>query len=588
MDLKELFFKEFKDKVSVIQKSLTELLENPSSKKSVEEVFRAFHTLKGSSGLVGFENFQKIFHRLEDYLREWKETSVDPVVATRISEVVDYISSKEKDLTEEDMKDIEDILEGRKRVKRQYQSVKFSEDLKSFLEKAMDGLVELESSIISGDKASVSYNLMSLKSLFFDFYEKIVYISMQEIVEGFDRYVLMDATELGKKAKLILEIDSHARVTRKHAGVLRDSLIHLIRNAVVHGIELPEERKENGKNETGTVIVKAWIDSETLHVIVEDDGKGIDADKILEKAKNMSIEEMDPSKIIFMSQFSTLDEVSSKGGRGVGLNAVKSAIETMNGEIEVSSQKGRGTKFHIRLPVERYLKKILVVKRGEKIFGINLTDVEEVISNPEVFELNGKIYVNVGNKNYVVKDFNTEEFKKAIITKNSVIAIDEVIGIRETTVKSSFVEISSIKGFAFGLYRHPLPIVDPSTMPLKGKENVIRKRVLIVDDSPLTRVVLKRAVEKLGYETIEGSSFEEGKRLIEKEKLDFALLDINLPDGNGIDLLKIVKSKNKDVKVAMLTAEDYDVYYPKAKEYGADEFIQKGQAIESLIRFLED
>ncbi len=588
MDLKDLFFKEFKDKISVIQKGLTKLLEDPSDGKAVEEVFRAFHTLKGSSGLVGFNNFQKVFHRLEDYLRRWKNTPADPTITTRISEVVDFISSKEMDLTEEDIKDIEDILEGKKKVKRESQTIKFSEDLKSFLERAMDNLVELESSIISQDRTAISSNLRSLKKLFFDFYEKIIYIPIEEIVEGFDRYVLMDATELGKKAKLILKIDSQARVTRKHAEVLRDSLIHLVRNAVVHGIEHPDERKNKGKDETGKVIVRAWIDSDVLNVVVEDDGKGIDVDKVVEKAKSIGMTETDPFKVIFMPQFSTLDKASSKGGRGVGLDVVKSAIESMGGEIEVTSVKGKGTKFHIKLPVGRYLKKVLVVRRGEKMFGINLSDVEEVISNPEIFELEGKTYVNIEDKNYIVKDFNTNEFRKAIVAKDSAVAIDEIIGIREASVKSSLMDIPFIKGFAFGLYRYPVPIVDPSTMPTKGKESIKRKRVLIVDDSPLTRIVLKRTVEKLGYEAIEGSSFEEGKQLIEKKTFDFALLDINLPDGSGIDLLKLVKSKDRNIKVAMITAEDYDVYYPKAKEYGADEFIQKGEAIESLIRFLEE
>jgi len=588
MDLKELFFEEFKEKVPIIQKGLTKLLEDPSDGKAVEEVFRAFHTLKGSSGLVGFNNFQKVFHKLEDYLRKWKSIPADPVITTRISEVVDFISSKEIDLTEEDLKDINDILEGKKKVERRSQTIKFSEDLKGFLERAMDNLIELESSIISQDEASISSSLRSLKNLFFSFYEKIIYIPIKEVVEGFDRYVLMDAAELGKKAKLVLKIESQARITRKHAEILRDSLIHLIRNAVVHGIEPPEERRSNGKDETGKVIVRAWIDSDVLNVVVEDDGKGIDIDKVMEKAKKLGMTETDPFKVIFMPQFSTFDEASSKSGRGVGLDVVKTAIESMGGKIEVTSQKGKGTKFHIKLPVGRYLKKVLVVRRGEKVFGINLPDVEEVISNPEVFEIEGKTYVNIEGKDYVVKDFNTEEFKKVIVAKDSALAIDEIVGIRETSIKSSLMDIPFIKGFAFGLYRYPVPIVDPSTMPIKGKKDIERKRVLIVDDSPLTRVVLKRTVERLGYETIEGSSFEEGKKLIENEKFDFALLDINLPDGNGIDLLKLVKTKDKNIKAAMITTEDYNVYYPKAKEYGVDAFIQKGEAIESLIRFLEE
>ncbi len=490
MNLHKLFSKELKGKMKEAQKLLVNIMEDPHRSAPVDALFRIFHTLKGSSSVVGFRNFQKIFHELEDIVKAWRGTGADPKIAARMSEILDLISNKTADITENDIEAIHEILRGRSAV-REEKSYEYSAEYKSLLEEMMDYTVEIESALKSEKLEMVELILKSLKKKLFTLYESMEYVPMENIVEGLDKFVIRDATELNKKAKLNIRVEG-AKVQRADAQTLRDCLIQMVRNAVVHGIEEPETRKKLGKNEVGTVTIEARIEGNHLILIIEDDGEGLDIEKIKAKASQLGITETDPFEVIFYPEFSTLDSTNVKGGRGIGLDAVKNFVELKEGEIRVESEMGRFTRFIIKLPLEKYLKKLLVVRRGKAIFGIELNDVSHITHEFEVFTDKNDIFVDDGSGAYNLKDISDNSFEIVAVAKGVAIAIDEILGIRETSIRKLSVSIPGIKGVAMGIEEFPIPIISPTELPLGKRKDKTVKKVLVVDDSPLTRLVVKK------------------------------------------------------------------------------------------------
>ncbi|OGP62380.1 MAG: hypothetical protein A2169_10930, partial [Deltaproteobacteria bacterium RBG_13_47_9] len=168
-----------------------------------------------------------------------------------------------------------------------------------------------------------------------------------------------------------IPVGEDTEIDRTMVDLINDPLIHLVRNAVDHGIELPEERESNGKPSTGTLLLKAYHSGGNVVVEISDDGKGLDRDKIIQKAiekgiiesgKGMSDSEV--HSLIFQPGFSTADKVTDLSGRGVGLDVVKEAIETLRGRVDISSEYGKGCTFSIRLPLTMAITDGMLVKVG--------------------------------------------------------------------------------------------------------------------------------------------------------------------------------------------------------------------------------
>lgn len=217
---------------------------------------------------------------------------------------------------------------------------------------------------------------------------KVRMVPIERVFNRFPRMVRDLSKELKKNVSLQMSGDE-TEVDRTVIDEIGDPLIHLIRNSIDHGIEHPEERKKLGKNETGTVILKAYPDGNNVVVEVEDDGSGINFEKIKKKAvekdlingKNadtMSKEEA--IELLFKPGFSTSDVISDVSGRGVGLDVVKSKIESIGGSIEVETKEGKGTKFIIRIPLTLAIIQALLVKVKEEMFAIPLSSISEIIN----------------------------------------------------------------------------------------------------------------------------------------------------------------------------------------------------------------
>ena len=278
--------------------------------------------------------------------------------------------------------------------------VQIGQDIKALYDGVRSGSIELH----SNSSAQKKKNIRTFKTLK-DHFDEITQVlgrltnQMQEgtmrirmmpislIVNRFPRMVHDLSRQAGKDVDVRI-YGAETELDKTVIDMLGDPLIHIIRNAIDHGIEMPEMREALGKSRCGMITIAAYHEGNQVIIEIEDDGKGIDAQRVTQKAlqqhlitpqeaENLPQHEM--LLLIFRGGFSTVDTVSSLSGRGVGLNVVKRYLEKMSGAIELESTPGRGCKFIMRLPLTLAIIPALMVRVKTEIFAIPLTCVEEAI-----------------------------------------------------------------------------------------------------------------------------------------------------------------------------------------------------------------
>lgn len=297
---------------------------------------------------------------------------------------------------------------------------------------------------------------------------KVRMVPIERVFNRFPRLVRDLSKELGKEIALEMS-GEETEVDRTVIDEIGDPLIHLIRNSIDHGIELPADRLKNGKDEKGTVVLKSYPDGNNVVIEVEDDGKGLDhnviRNKAIEKgildekeAESLSVE--DSISLLFEAGFSTSETISDVSGRGVGLDVVKSKIEAINGNIEVVSSKGKGTKFIIRIPLTLAIIQALLIKLSHEIYAIPLSSITEIINisqsqirdvqGQEVVLYRGMTLPIIRLKN--VLDISDDDEKEDLIVvvikkgdKQAGLIVDNLIGQQEIVIKSLGKYLSGVK-----------------------------------------------------------------------------------------------------------------------------------------------
>jgi len=296
-------------------------------------------------------------------------------------------------------------------------------------------------------------------------------VKVERVFSKFPRMVRDLAKKLGKKVDLIMEgLDTE--LDRTVLDEISDPLIHLIRNAIDHGIEPPEERKNAGKDEIGKIKLSAWREKNNIIIEIEDDGRGFDLVKIKQKAvekglitqneaESMSEEEI--KMLIFAPGFSTRDEVSEISGRGVGMDVVKTTVEKLGGTIKIFSEKGKGTKIRIQLPPTVAIIKSLLINVGNETYAIPISSVVEAlyVTDENLKFVHGSPFLLVRGKlipAFYLRDlFGTNGMKREekevgiIVEKEGekyALIADSISEQQEIVIKPLTGFLSKIKGFS--------------------------------------------------------------------------------------------------------------------------------------------
>lgn len=269
-------------------------------------------------------------------------------------------------------------------------------------------LATLKASMGEGDVAKAVANLDVVTA---DLQMAVMKTRMQPIKKVFGRFprVVRDlARSLNKEVNLELQ-GEETDLDKNLVEALADPLVHLVRNAVDHGIESPEERLAAGKARAGTVILAAEQEGDHILLSIEDDGRGMDPEVLRRKAVEKGLmdaesaarlDEKDCYNLIFHAGFSTKTEISDISGRGVGMDVVKTRIAQLNGSIEIDSKKGRGSRLSIRVPLTLAIMPTLMVVLGNQPFALPLASVSEIfdLDHQRTNVVDGQLTVRVRNK----------------------------------------------------------------------------------------------------------------------------------------------------------------------------------------------
>jgi len=393
-------------------------------------------------------------------------------------------------------------LEKNDEVMRKERKVEFVRVNITQLDKIMNLVGELVINKGRLSQISSDYNIPELKEavaimdkIISNLQDEVMQMRMEKIERVFSKFPRMVrdlSRKLGKKIELIMKgLDTE--LDRTVLDQMNDPLIHIVRNCVDHGIETPEERKALGKDEVGRIKILAYRDRNNIIIEIEDDGRGLDLEKIKRKAlekglvteeKLESMSEEEIKMLIFAPGFSTKDSATEISGRGVGMDVVKTTVEKLGGSINLSSEKNKGMKIRIQLPPTVAITKSLLIKVGGETYAIPISNVVEAlyVSSETLKNIHGTDFMLVRGK--LVPAFRlreifgvngeTPEKEVAIVVERGnekfALIADAITDQQEIVIKPLYGYLAKIKGFngvtILGDGR-VVPILDVSTL-IKG------------------------------------------------------------------------------------------------------------------------
>lgn len=460
-EYREIFLAEALESYTEINRLLTVLEKNVNDSKTVQALFRLTHTLKGNATGMGYDKIAELAHVMEDLFGEVRENRIQLgseifssvfKAADTLGELIDAIKNPKEVKYRGIKTKLEVLIKNAKGVTVEpatsmghepmetmaataapveadddsaadSSNVTFS-DLVQVPVKKLDNLLNLVSElvierdrIIANSARTHSANEFSrLNRISSDLQYSVMDVRLVQVgflFNKFHRIVRDAANKEGKRVQLRLE-GTETEIDRNILQVISDSLIHLIRNSVGHGIEKPDQRKAKGKPEEGLVTLSATSESDTVMIKIKDDGSGIDPQRIKQKAIEKGIitaqdaahmSDRDLIKLIFEPGFSTMDHVTAISGRGVGMDVVKKALDSIGGTIQVDSMIGEGSIFTLSLPSSMAVKSTLLFDLENQTYAIPLSYTESVISiyKSDIHKAaNGLITVHLGNSIHIV------------------------------------------------------------------------------------------------------------------------------------------------------------------------------------------
>ncbi len=442
-------------------------------------------------------------------------------------------------------------------------------------------------------------------------------------VHGLHRMVRDVARQLGKKVKL--EINGLAtQVDRDVLEKIEAPLNHILRNAIDHGVEHPDERIKSGKNEQAVIRLTASHCDGMLSISVEDDGRGIDIERLRRKIVEKGLAKEDFAarlrddellEFMFLPNFSTRDEVTEISGRGVGLDVVLDVLQKMRGSVKVKTELGMGTRFNMQVPVTLSVVSALIVEIAHEPYAFPMVRIKGAVRVPshdlKVMEDRQFITVDGGHLGIVgashalglgAQIVQGEQLSIVIIggRDNSYgVVVDRFIGQMDLAVQSLDRRLGKVKDISSAAILadgSPVLIVDVDDLTLsvealakqdgiakvqrasgEGAE-LVRKVVLVVDDSLTVREVERNLLEAAGYEVDTAVDGMDGWNALRNRRYDLVISDIDMPRMDGIELVRMIRGDREygSTPVIIVSYKDREEDRRRGLEAGADYYLTKG------------
>ena len=461
-------------------------------------------------------------------------------------------------------------------------------------------------------------------------------VPFQRHVQRLARIVRQAAADTGKRAELTVE-GASGELDRQVLERMLPPFEHMLRNAVVHGIEKPEERVQRGKPDTGRILLELHREGAEVMVRLSDDGGGMNLKAVREKgqalgliAPGQSISDEDAMQLILEPGFSTAGAITQQAGRGVGMDVVATEIKRLGGALHMETKAGEGTVFTVRLPLTLAISHALVVRTEEEFYALPLPTVEGVLrlSKKEVgahlgrdatlFDYGGQKYrfqhlatfVGLAPSELTSQDVTVPVVLVRAGEHSTGLVADELVGSREIVVKSVGPQISGIRGISGATILGDGRIViildinalvraewrargsAPVAAPPKDRGDR-RTFAMVVDDSITVRRVTQRLLERNGMRVITARDGVDAVALLQENVPDVILPDIEMPRMDGYEVAAHVRNdpRLKDVPIIMVTSRVGEKHRARAIELGVDDYLgkpyQEAQLLDAIAPLVE-
>ncbi|MEY4369651.1 MAG: hypothetical protein RL564_1601, partial [Pseudomonadota bacterium] len=438
------------------------------------------------------------------------------------------------------------------------------------------------------------------------------------------RHVLQhSARELGAEVELVLH-NGDVEIERVLLDRLLGPLEHLLRNAVVHGIEPASQRQALGKPVTGRVTISATVTGNELQLVLTDDGRGLDFQRIRQRAIDAGLLNVgdDPdqdvlSALIFAPGLSTANNLTALSGRGIGMDAVRAELTAMGGQIAVESEAGQGCRFTLRLPMGLASVMVVLARAGQWRVGLPAALVKQVFQIPaDISRSEGqqqidwqgtllplrRLGVMLGDTSTVPDRGAVAQSRVPVIIvsdgdQTMAIQLDAMEGQRELIVRHPGPQLSRVPGLAGAsaladdaivLVIHPFRLPDVTALEVSTAPEVRKPTVLVVDDSLTVRRASQRFLERHGYTVALARDGVEALAFLQATSVALVLLDIEMPRMDGFELLGILRddARWRTLPVIMITSRMADRHRERALQLGATAYMGKPYSEQALLTLL--
>ncbi len=451
-------------------------------------------------------------------------------------------------------------------------------------------------------------------------------LSFNQVTDRLRRIVRQTSQELSKSVDLVIKGED-LEIDRSMLDQLSAPLEHLLRNSVAHGIESASVRKKNGKPETGVIQLALSQINDEINIVIYDDGAGIDLQKVKEKAiknkliaKDVDISDDALLPIIFEPGFSTAEVTTKVYGRGVGLDVVRSDIANLGGRVDLSTERNKGTRFIINLPITQSVAQVLLIKSGVMTYALPVALIEQAqkIKSDVVAAVYAIGEIEWNDSKYplqhLAKLLDDEEhqvdnapYESILLLRSGehtlALHVDEVLGNQEVVVKPIGVQLSRVPGVVGAtvsgdgqviLLINPLQIAHREVLAVgavsvkatkKAPEAKRQITAMVVDDSLTMRKMLSRSLTREGYHVIVAKDGMDAMQMLQENTPDIILTDIEMPRMDGFGLARNIRDDERTTKtpLIMISSRTADKHQNLAKEIGVDAFFGKPVQDDALL-----
>lgn len=544
-------------------------------------------------------------------------------------------------------------MEAQKERGREFDPLEFDrftrlQELTRMMAESVNDVAMLQQNIVRGLEGA-GKDLMNQGRLTRDLQQDLMRVRMvpvDSLADRLYRVVRQTAKETGKRVNLDIaggNVELDRGVLERMAGPFE----HLLRNAVVHGIEAPEQRVQHGKTDTGKVVLSVKQLGNEVLLEFSDDGAGLNLQRIREHAVARGLlsapeaaNDTQAAELIFTPGFSTATEVTELAGRGVGMDVVRAEATALGGQVTIDSTPGHGTRFAIRLPLTLAVTQVVLVRASDRVFALPsvlVQQVQHLRGAPLASAYNDGVLDVLGEKidfAYLPLLLGNEQAHPTVQRYSPVIAIqsanrrlaihvDEVIGNREVVVKNIGPQLARMIGIAgatvLGTGEIVL-IIDPTqlygrvslrqlpTAPLSSTGAVgeivegaapaqtatamleSTPVVMVVDDSITVRRVTQRLLLREGYQVVLAKDGVDALEQLQDITPDIILADIEMPRMDGFDLTRNIRGDNrfKQIPIVMITSRTADKHRNYAMDLGVNMYLGKPYNETELLSIIKD